>query len=164
METLRTPTVEKPEFVSEVVIKTRPKIEVVSLAGKGDPMQTFDDKAQKLLNWLEEKGIKPAGPTLGIYYLNRDEVGVENVKWDACVPVEEPVEVEGDIRFQEFEESKVASTVLSGSYNLIGPALHYLEAVTKANGVKTKWPLTEIYLEEGEKSITELQYFVVEKK
>lgn len=36
--------------------------------------------------------------------------------------------------------------------------------VTEAREVKTRWPLTEIYLQEGKEPITELQYFVVGNK
>jgi effector-binding domain-containing protein len=152
---------EKPDFVSEVVIKTRPKMRVVSLSGRGDPMRTFDNRLKQVYEWLKGKGIKPADiPSLGIYYKNRAEVGVENVEWDACVPVNETIEAEGDLKFQMLPEAKVASTTLSGGYDLIGPALKYLEAVTKANNIKTKWPLTEVYLREGEKPVTELQYLV----
>jgi len=164
-KTLKLQTIEKPEFVSEVVIKIRPKLKVVCLPGQGDPMKTFDKRLAQVLSWLEGKGIKPAeGPTLGIYYKNRAEVGVENVEWDACVPVEEKVNTKGEVKFEVLPERKVATVVLTGGYDLIGPALKYLEQVTEENGIQTKWPLTEVYLEEGENPVTELQYFVKEEK
>lgn len=163
MEKLKASEVLKPKFVSEVEIKTRPEMRVVSLPGKGDPMRAFNKKARKLYEWLSKKEIKPIGPTLGIYYLNRDEVGVENIKWDACVPVSEQVETEGEIKFQALSEAKVVSTILTGGYDLIGPALKYLEAVAQVNGVEARWPLTEIYLQEEEEPVTELQYFVFEE-
>jgi DNA gyrase inhibitor GyrI len=154
----------RPDFLSEIVIKIRPELKVVSLSGRGDPMKTFDEKLSQVLSWLERKDIEPAeAPALGIYYKNRAEVGVENVEWDACIPVREMVDTEGKVKFQTLPERKVASVVLTGDYNLIGPALKYLEQVTNDNGVQTEWPLTEIYVEEGEKPVTELQYFVKEK-
>ena len=165
METLKSQRVEKPEFVSEVVIKTRPEMRIISLSGEGDPMKTFDKRLAQVFSWMESRGILPVkGSTLGIYYKNRAKVGVENVKWDACVPIEEVIDTEGEVRFQTLPEKKVASVVLNGGYNLIGSALKYLEQVAEENGIQTNWPLTEIYLEEGERPVTELQYFVKEKK
>jgi len=163
MEKLKAPEITRPEFLSETTLKTRPEMKVISLPGKGDPRVTFDKKAEKLYTWLEDREIKPVGPTLGIYYLNRDEVGVENIEWDACVPVGRDLEIEGEIKFQALPESKVASVILNGGYDLIGSALKYMEAVLEANGIKHKWPLTEIYLKEDEELVTELQYFVEDK-
>jgi len=157
--------IEKPDFVSEVTVKTRPEIRVVSLSGKGDPTTTFDKRLSQVFSWLKRKGIKLAeGPTLGIYYKNRAEVGVENVEWDACVPTEGVVDAEGEVKFQTLPEGKVASVVLTGGYDLIGPALKYLEQVAKENELQIEWPLTEIYLKEGKNPVTELQYFIKEQK
>lgn len=164
METLNNHSIEKPEFCSEVTRKTRSVIKAVTISGKGDPMLTFDEKAAKSYRLLEQKGVKPAGHTFGVYYLNRGEVGVENVEWDACVPITEDVEFGGGMEIKQFPEAEVVATTLTGGYDLIGPALKYLEAVAQANGIKTKWPLTEVYIEEGEKPVTELQYLVEEEK
>jgi len=164
METLKNSSIERPEFCSEVARKTRPEIKAVTISGKGDPMLTFDEKAARIHRLLEQKGVKPAGHTFGVYYLNRDEVGVENVKWDACVPIIDDVEVGEDMEVKQFPETEVVATILTGGYDLIGPALKYLEKVAQANGVKVEWPLTEVYLKEGEKPVTELQYFLKEEK
>jgi len=151
---------ERPQFVSEVELKDRAAIKFVSLSGKGDPMLSFDEKRDKVLSWLKSKGLSSNGYTFGIYYLKRGEVGVKNVEWDACVPVSERVETEGDYKYQELPETKVTSVVLTGGYNLIGPALKWMESETEARGIKTRWPLTEIYIREGDNTITELQYFL----
>jgi effector-binding domain-containing protein len=162
MEILKVPDIPRPEFVSEIVIKERPEIKAISLSGKGNPTVNFDPKAAEIFAWLERKGIKPAGHTLGIYYLKRNEVGVDNVVWDACVPVKEEIPVEGDLKFQVLPPAQVSGIVLTGGYDLIGPALKYMDNVLEAKGIKTKWPLTEVYLQEGKEPITELQYFVLE--
>ena len=161
MKTLKAPNIKKPDFVSDVSIKVRPEIKVVSLAGMGDPLETFDHKVSEVFAWLGDKWVR-VGNTLGVYYKDRRNVGVENVEWDACVPVDKEVKTEGELKYQVLLEKKVASLTLTGGYDLIGPALKYLEAVTEANGIKTSWPLTEVYLEEGERPVTELQYLVKE--
>lgn len=164
MKILKAPEIPKPKFVSEVIVKERPEIKVVSLFGKGDPMISFDKRAAEVISWLKRKGVKSVGPTLGIYYLNRTEVGVENVVWDACVPVAEPIAAESKFKFQVLPSAEMISVVLTGGYDLIGPALTYMNRVTEAREIKTRSPLTEIYLREGEEPITELQYFIVGKK
>jgi len=164
MEILKNNSTEKPEFCSEVVRKTKPDTKAVTISGKGDPMLTFDEKAARIHRLLEQRGVKPAGHTFGVYYLNRGEVGVENVEWDACVPVADEVGVGEGMEVKHFPEAEVVATTLTGVYGLIGPALKYLETIAHANGVKTKWPLTEVYLEEGEKTVTELQYLVEVKE
>ncbi len=155
--------IKKSQFVSEIELKNRPTIKLVSLSGKGDPALTFDTKMGKVLAWLKSKDLSPIGYAFGIYYLKRSEVGVENVKWDACVPVSEITETEGNFKYQELSATKVISVVLTGGYNLIGPALDWMESEAKAKGVKTKWPLTEIYIREGDEPITELQYLVADQ-
>lgn len=154
-------SIEKPAFVSDFEHKTRPAMKIVSLSGKGDPMFSFDEKIASILSWLETKGLGQNKPTLGIYYLYRGEVGVENVKWDACVPISNKVETEGEYKYQELPQADIVSVILTGGYDLIGPALKWLEDQAKAKNIKIMWPLTEIYLQEGNEPITELQCFVV---
>ena len=153
--------VDKPPFCSESEYKERPAMQVLSLPGKGDPLLTFDAKVVEILEWLKQGNMVPTGPTLGIYYLNRQEVGVEQVVWEACVPVAPVLQGKSPFRYQELPRVKVASTVLTGGYDLIGSALHYLEQVAKDQGKKISFPLTEIYLREEKQPITELQYVVV---
>ncbi|MBI2314720.1 GyrI-like domain-containing protein [Candidatus Daviesbacteria bacterium] len=127
-------------------------------------MLSFDEKVARILYWLDSKRIAHSNPTLGIYYLYRDEVGVENVKWDACVPVSERVGTKGNFKYQKLPETKVTSVILTGGYDLIGPALKWMDSEAEARGIKTKWPLTEIYIREGDNPITELQYLVDDKE
>lgn len=160
MKKLKASNITRPEYLSEAILKTRPELTVVYLSGEGDPIKTFDEKLEKLYNWLNDRNIKPSGPPMGIYYLDRDEVGVENVIWDACIPINQPLELEGEIGFQILFEAEVVSVTLTGPYDLIGSALRYLKAVSEAYGIKTKWPLTEIYHKVEEEPVTELQLFV----
>lgn len=154
-------TIKKPEFVSEVCVKDRPELKVLSVGGKGDPREAFDKKIDALLCRLSKMGVKPTGPAIGVFYSSRKRVGVENVIWDACAPVNDRFQVDGEFQFQIFPPARVASVTLTESYDLIEPALDYLEGFLLARGMSFSWPLTEIYLREGEQPITELQYLVL---
>ncbi len=152
--------IRKPTFVTEMEVKSRPEIKIISLKGKGEPLENFDSKAEELHLFLHQKGIEPAGPTLGVFYRDRREVGVDNVIWDAAVPVSEEIPVEGEIKFQTLEPAQISAVTLTGGYDLIGPALKYMEAVLQKQQLEWSWPLTEIYHTEGETPVTELQYFI----
>ncbi|RJQ24699.1 AraC family transcriptional regulator [Candidatus Parcubacteria bacterium] len=157
---------ERIPLVTEVEQKIRPPIKVVSLSGKGDPRPQLGKEMAKIYSWLEKKGIVSVGPTFATFHTRRDEVGVENVEWDACVPisVNSEVETKDEFRCQELPGAKVISTTLTGSYDLIGEALNCMENQAKTRGIKTKWPLTEIYWKVGENPVTELQYLVDEEE
>lgn len=152
--------IKKPSFVSKVIRRQRLPIRAVVVSGKGDPILSFDKKASWLIDRLSEKSIRPAGPIFGMYYTDRREAGVKNVKWEACVPVAPETVLGDDLKIKEFPETEVVSTTLTGGYDLIGPALEYLEAAVEASGLKTSWPLTEVYLNEGKTPVTELQYLL----
>lgn len=148
----------KPNFVSKVVQKERPKTMAITIPGQGDPLITFDNKSKKILTYLQQRNTKPTGPTFGVYYTDRRDVGVKNVKWDACVPVKAKLDILREMIIKEFPNRQVISTTLTGSYDLIGPTIEYIDIVAKENDVIIKWPLTEIYLKEGQQPVTELQF------
>lgn len=161
MEVFKCSEIEKPNFISDVVKKQRKSINALTIEGMGDPLLTFDNKILIIKEYLKSKCIKPNGHTFGVYYLNRNDVGVNNVKWDACVPISNnKIKLSNEIKLKEFPKSNVLSTTLTGDYDLIGSALEYLNSVAKTNNITTKLPLTEIYINEGEEPITELQLIV----
>ena len=152
--------IKKPSFLTEVELKLRPEIKVATLEGMGEPQEYFDPKAEKLIHFLKKKGVQQLSPILGIYYLDRRNVGVKNVIWDVAIQVENNIPVENNVKFKTLTEARVSSVTLTGSYDLIGPALKYMETILQQKQIKWKWPLTEIYLREGDIPITELQYFI----
>ena len=155
-------SIKKPKFVSDVEIFVRPKMKAVFLSGTGDPLKTFDEKLEAIFDWLKSKNIKINNkPTFGIYYKDRDKAGVENVEWDACVPLSENYKNEKKFKIKIIPKTKVINITLLGGYELIRKALDYLDKVAKGNNIKYKLPLIEIYLKESKSPITQLQYEIV---
>jgi DNA gyrase inhibitor GyrI len=151
----------KPNFLSEVEIKQKPRIRFLSLPGQDDPLLTFDEKTDSIISYLKEEKDDIVGNIFGIYYVDRREKGVENVKWDACIPIEDEFQVKKPFMYKELAPCKVSSIVLTGGYELIGDAIKWMEYRLREMNINTEWPLIEIYIKEGDTPITELQYTVV---
>jgi len=151
----------KPDFLSEVEIKEKTLTRFVSLPGQGDPLLTFDQNVDSILNYLRNEKTNITGDTFGIYYVDRREHGVENVIWDACIPIKKVFQVKEPFKYKELNPCKVSSVVLIGGYELIGEAIKWMEYRLKEMKIDTKWPLIEIYIREGDTPITELQYIVI---
>lgn len=155
--------VAKQMHLSKAVLKNIPNKKVLTIQGEGDPMKTFDEKLSRLHEYLEKNNIEVMDkPSFGIYYKNRGEIGVENVIWDACVEINSPVKGTDKLIYKEFPNQVVLSTILTGGYNLIGDAVHYLEKVAEGSNLEIKWELTEVYIKEGKHPITELWFPIVE--
>lgn len=144
---------EMPDYLSQARIKLRPRIKAIAIEGYGDPKESYSEKEKILKKWLRRKKedypeINQNGSPFGVYYTSRMKAGVENVVWDACLPLNQEVHPEEKIKYRLLPETKVLSITLSGSYSLIGPSLKYMEKLAEENDNKIGWPLTEIYLEE----------------
>jgi len=160
MKKVLTHNVGRPDFVGEVVLKTRPKIEALAISGSGDPMLTFDDKLDDILRLLKNH----TSLHFGIFYKNRDVVGIDNVEWDACVMTSEKINGMSSIRRIELPEIDIASITLTGPYSLIGDAIEFMKVVLSENNVEVDLPLYEMYLKEGKNPVTELQYPISPQK
>lgn len=156
-------SVTKEPHLSDAIIKNIPQIKVLTIQGEGDPIKTFDEKLSKVYEYLDKNNIEILDkPSFGIYYKNRDEVSVENVIWDACVEINNPIKSTDKLIYKELPNQVVLSTILTGGYDLIGDAVHYLEKVAEKSNLEIKWELTEVYIQEGKNPVTELWFPVVE--
>ncbi len=150
---------QRPKYLSKAKVTTRAKTGCLTIQGKGDPIVYFDKKIAEIYDWVERNSIKISdNPPFGVYYRDRLKVGVENVIWDACVPVRE--KIESPFKFKVFSSKKVLSTILTGGYDLIGDGIDYLESFAKKKSLKLTWPLVEVYIKEGENPVTKLLLFI----
>lgn len=153
---------QKPTFVSEVVIKERTEIKVIYESGSGDPMKFYDPINNKLHQLLKAENVKPTGNDFGIFYVDRRKVDLSELKWDVCIPIESNFSLSEEFKTKILLKTKVASVILTGNYDLIGYAVEYLEKELESRKTKYSWPLTEIYLKYGNVPVTEIQYLVKE--
>jgi effector-binding domain-containing protein len=80
--------------------------------------------------YLEKKGVKPAGPSFGIYH----EFEEDRVDFHAGFPVSEPVEGEGRIEAIEIPGGRAAVTTHVGPYTTISEAYEVLDAFVHGQG------------------------------
>jgi effector-binding domain-containing protein len=98
---------------------------------------------QILFNYLQEKGIAPAGAAFAIYY-SYDPDG--NTVFEAGVPVAEAIEGKDSIIYREFPEMKVVSTLYTGAYEDMGPVYGELQKYLEENKLESTGSSWEVYL------------------
>ena len=79
MEILKLTGIKNPSFVTGIVLKTRPAMNVAFTNFTGTPEKYFDEKLFEVKEFLNSKNINAIEPTVGIFYLNRNEVGADKV-------------------------------------------------------------------------------------
>jgi len=145
------------KHLSKAEVIVRPRIMCLALLGKGDPLKHFDDKVAVIQDWLHDTDtVKADSPVLGIFYNDRSVVGIDNVVWEACVPIKDFI-LDSPYAFKIIPTTKVLTTRLSEGYDKIGDAIKHLESFSKKNDITLEWPLTEIYIQEGPNPITDIQ-------
>lgn len=102
--------------------------------------ETFGELLPEVLAYLEKEGVKPSGPSFGIFHTYGEEVGME-----AGYPVSTPVRGEGRVLGQELEAATIAVTWHHGSYKAIGEAHRAIEAWIGDNGRQQAGPPWEVY-------------------
>ena len=97
----------------------------------------------KLFQYIGQNQIKAVGPPFAVYY-SFDPKG--NTVFEAGIPIENKVEVTGEIDYKEFEATKAASTLYTGPYEKMEPAYIALQKYLKDNNIKEKGTAWEVYL------------------
>jgi AraC family transcriptional regulator len=93
-------------------------------------------------SFLEKRGVRPAGPSFGVYH----SFSEEEVDFEAGFPVAEPVEGEGRIRAIELPATRAAVTVHVGPYTTISQAHDALDSWIHGRGEEHTTDVREIYL------------------
>lgn len=123
-----------------------------SLAQTG-PYSRIGETMRKLKSWIDVKGLEQAGYPFCLFYDNPSETSSLELRGEACIPVRNTFDPEGDFRVKEFPDVQVAETRHSGApedfgktygpflegllkqgYNLLGPAREYFMTVSDVKG------------------------------
>jgi effector-binding domain-containing protein len=151
----------------EVVLKRVPSQTVASVR---DTIPTYSDLKTiltRLFAGLGQRGLRPTGPVLAVYY--DPEYREHDVDVEAAVPVIAASPGEGAVTVRELPGAETMACVLhEGSYDSISQAYTALMTWIEANAYRTTGPNREIYLRGPESGgdpatyVTEVQ-FPVEK-
>lgn len=107
------------------------------------------------------RGVPPSSAPFIVYHDVIDQETDGDI--EICVPVEEPIEVGGDVRVVEVAGGTMATTVHRGPYDEIAPAYHTLSGWVQEHGHETTGAPREIYLTDpqetpAEDNLTEVQW------
>jgi len=129
----------------EVAVKKVEGTTVACIAEQG-AYEEMGTVLGELYMWLAGKEIAPAGPPIGVYYDNPEEVPSESLRYEICVPV--AVEIEGDERVgvRELPATDVAYITHKGSYANAGLSWEKVYAWIETSEYVPTGPGREVYL------------------
>ena len=120
---------------------------------------------QKLYGWISQKGYKPIGPSIAVYYNIPGEVPNEQLNWELMSQlsgdiVESAPDTDG-LGVKKVNAVKMATTVYKGPYENIEPVYVALNTWITANKYEIIGPVQELYFNDptivGEVPITEIR-------
>jgi len=104
----------------------------------------------KLDDCLARRGLKPTGPSSGIYYNTPKEVDSQELVWEVFRPVEfetpESLEVREGFGIRKILTRRVATIVHRGPYRRAGASYQRLEEWLKQQGLEVCGPAEETYI------------------
>ena len=113
----------------------------------------------KLYSWVIQKGYKPVGPPMAVYYNIPGQVPDEQLSWELRSQLSGDVaEVEPDadgLGVKKLAAVKMATTVYRGPYEGVEPTYHALLNWVVTNGYETCGPPEELYLNDPSKTPAE---------
>lgn len=126
----------------------------------------------KLYNWIAQRGYKPVGPAIAVYYNIPGQVPDEQLSWELRSQLSGDVaEVEPDadgLGVKKLAAVKMATTIYRGPYEGVEPTYTALGTWVMANNYEVSGPPQELYLNDptktpAEEPLTEIR-FPVRKK
>lgn len=114
-----------------------------------------------IVHQIGAAGVAPAGPPFVVYHAVIDEHTDGRV--DICIPIDGPVELEGEVERVDVPAQRVASTIHRGPYDEISPAYHTVTGWMAERGHQAAGPPRELYLNDPrsvapEELLTEVQW------
>jgi effector-binding domain-containing protein len=97
----------------------------------------------KLFSYLGTNNITPAGPPFAVYYEYNPQ---GNVTFEAGVPVSATVKDNDEIKYKEYPDMKVVSTLYVGSYDKMASIYESIQKYIKDNNLQQAGATWEIYL------------------
>jgi effector-binding domain-containing protein len=140
-------------------VEAQPMLAIRATAPSAELPGVFREAINEVWTYLERIGVKPSGPSFGIFH----EYG-ETVDLEAGFPVPEGTEGEGRIRAGEIPAGRVASTWHVGPYTKLGEAYQAMDEWMHGQGHDHGQPPRELYWtgpgdeQDSSKWRTEVQY------
>ena len=78
------------------------------------PYNQLGDTFKEVFGWVSKKGLRVAGPPIGIFYDNPEDVQPENQKSDVCVPFIGEASGDDRVQVKDIPSENVAITIHEG--------------------------------------------------
>jgi effector-binding domain-containing protein len=141
-------------------MEAQPMVAIRATTPPAELPGVFREAINEVWTYLERIGVKPSGPSFGIFH----EYGDETVDLEAGVTVPAGTEGEGRIRAGEIPAGRVASTWHVGPYTKLGDAHQAMDEWIHGQGHQHGRPPRELYWtgpgdeQDSSKWRTEVQY------
>jgi effector-binding domain-containing protein len=143
------------ETMSEPIVKTEPKVRIISKRAKGISSEVFGRLMGELFGFIntpENRAnfVKIVGPPMAIYYDTK--YSEDEGEFDVAFPITGKITVDSDeFEVKNLPERKVVSLVHKGSYETIGLAYKTLYEHIQEKGYEMIGPMMDVYLSDPEK-------------
>jgi len=134
----------------KIGLKEIPRMRVAFVSRTG-PYDQIPEAMKTLMSWVANRGIKPLGPPMGIYYNGPASVGPDELRWDIAIPVSDGVDGEDEIAVRELPGGKFVYAFHQGPYDNVKTVYDELFAFIGQNSLRPTGPPMEVYLSDPAK-------------
>jgi len=128
------------------VKKSKPlRMAYVKYTGAYDKIP-YDQYFGELFTWTKEKRLKPAGPSMGIFYDDPKTVPAEKCRSEVGIPIRGRAKPEKKIKIKEIPSTDVAAIAHRGPTKDYSKTYEKLNRWVAENGYVATGPPMEIYL------------------
>jgi effector-binding domain-containing protein len=121
---------------------------------------------QKLYGWIVQRGYKPVGPSIAVYYNIPGEVPDEELSWELrsrlSGDIAEAAPDTGGLGVKKLAAVKMATTVYKGPYENIEPVYIALNTWVSTSDYELDGFVEELYFNDptiaGEEPVTEIRF------
>lgn len=146
-------------------IKQTEPLEVAYLAMHG-PYDQIPDGYERLYEWVEARGLRPAGMPEAVYLTVPNVASDKDAEWELWAPVmpaRSTTAAESGLGVKHVAEETVASAIHKGPYDSLPATYDALVAWIGDNGYRIVGPPRELYLSDPDKvpieeTMTEVQF------
>mgnify|MGYP001046615897 CR=1 FL=1 len=112
--------------------------------------ENFEEAVTDLMAAVQEQGIIPAGPMIGIYYDDPEITPVEELSWEVGFQVAEGTEVQEPLMLKKWEFTKVVKAVHVGPYEETANMYADIFKFMAEKGLTQAGPVMERFLDNPE--------------
>lgn len=112
--------------------------------------ENFEEAVNDLMAAVQEQGVVPSGPMIGIYYDDPEVTPVEELSWEVGFQVAEGTEVQEPLMLKKWEFTKVVKAMHVGPYEETANMYADIFMFMEDKGLTQAGPVMERFLDNPE--------------